>query len=282
MYLSVQKVIGNKKYQGSAKGIVQTEMSWGYDGKSYIHYGWKNTEERFERENIIYRFVVKKSYRENGKVKQLQFFLGRLDWWAMDSPGDYFIDFLSDKKISKIKAIFNPSEDELQQLQDKICAEIDECTRIYESIYKKSEECKVVAVYQKRLDKWNQAKKDFGKKYGDYSEKDFDAIYNIDLKLMNKELLEDYKSAKKYSERSEKSRYSDYSSSNYSYSGSSSGTDYSSYFKTSSSNYSDEEKQALKKFYKKLAMEFHPDRNIDTDTTKEMQLLNKLKEEWNL
>lgn len=36
----------------------------------------------------------------------------------------------------------------------------------------------------------------------------------------------------------------------------------------------------LKQFYKALPMKFHPDMNMGEDTTKQMQLLNKLKEDW--
>ena len=43
-----------------------------------------------------------------------------------------------------------------------------------------------------------------------------------------------------------------------------------------------EEKGYLKRFYKSLAAKFHPDANPNSDTTKEMQFLNKLKDEWGI
>lgn len=47
-------------------------------------------------------------------------------------------------------------------------------------------------------------------------------------------------------------------------------------------NVSGEEKKLLKKIYKKMAMEFHPDRNIDKqeEAQEAMILINKLKEQW--
>ena len=36
----------------------------------------------------------------------------------------------------------------------------------------------------------------------------------------------------------------------------------------------------VKKAYRKLAKQYHPDLNPGKDTTAEMQLLNKLKEAW--
>ena len=45
---------------------------------------------------------------------------------------------------------------------------------------------------------------------------------------------------------------------------------------------STDEKESLKKFYRVLSKHFHPDKNPDADTTVEMQLVNKLKDEWGL
>ena len=45
----------------------------------------------------------------------------------------------------------------------------------------------------------------------------------------------------------------------------------------SSSNYTDKEKEYLKKFYRALAAKFHPDVIGDNEP---MQFLNKLKEQW--
>ena len=71
--------------------------------------------------------------------------------------------------------------------------------------------------------------------------------------------------------------YKTYSS--YSYS---SGSTYSrggngSYQALGSSTYSENDKASLKRFYKALAMKFHPDIG---GTEEEMKLLNKLKDEW--
>lgn len=42
------------------------------------------------------------------------------------------------------------------------------------------------------------------------------------------------------------------------------------------------EYETLKQFYRTLSKKFHPDANPDTDTSKQMQLLNKLKGKWGL
>lgn len=54
----------------------------------------------------------------------------------------------------------------------------------------------------------------------------------------------------------------------------------SSYAGIFSSNYTGEEKEILKQFYRTLSKKFHPDANPDMDTSKQMQLLNRLKSDW--
>ena len=50
-----------------------------------------------------------------------------------------------------------------------------------------------------------------------------------------------------------------------------------SYSDYGASNYSEEEKDMLKQFYRVLSKKYHPDANPNTDTSKQMQLLNQLK-----
>lgn len=40
------------------------------------------------------------------------------------------------------------------------------------------------------------------------------------------------------------------------------------------------EKETLKQFYRVLSKKFHPDENPDIDTSKQMTILNRLKDEW--
>ena len=45
-------------------------------------------------------------------------------------------------------------------------------------------------------------------------------------------------------------------------------------------DYDESEKKMLRKFYMALSQKFHPDSNPNADTTKEMQFLNRLREDW--
>lgn len=44
----------------------------------------------------------------------------------------------------------------------------------------------------------------------------------------------------------------------------------------------EKETDMLEEFYKKLSKIYHPDLNPGTDTTAQMQLLNRLKESWKI
>ena len=45
----------------------------------------------------------------------------------------------------------------------------------------------------------------------------------------------------------------------------------------------DSEKKLLKKLYKRMAMQYHPDRNTNNKESAEMMvLINKLKEQWGI
>ena len=87
--------------------------------------------------------------------------------------------------------------------------------------------------------------------------------------LRNKEYLEKLKTqhrAKRRYQESRRSTYEQYSSGGYSI--------------PAVCTYSEDETAILKQFYRALAKQFHPDVNHDRDTTRELQLLNRLKEQW--
>ena len=119
----------------------------------------------------------------------------------------------------------------------------------------------------------------FIQKYG-LSDDEYDRIYDVFGTLHNPERLErmkaDHEFRKKYERKSWEQSRSYYESfySNYGgYSGSS-------YCGSSASNYSEDDKTMLKKFYRTLSKAFHPDSNPDKDTSKEMKMLNRLKSDW--
>lgn len=88
---------------------------------------------------------------------------------------------------------------------------------------------------------------------------DYDRCYDVFGVLRNKEYLAEVKARK----QAERERWR-------------------SYQESWRSTYSGEEKAVLKEFYRKLSKLYHPDLNPDKDTTAQMRVLNKLKEQWDV
>ena len=86
----------------------------------------------------------------------------------------------------------------------------------------------------------------------------------MDEQYLNR-IIQQYEAARSYRE-SQRSSYREYR--------------YSSYSVPSSSTYSDDDRAVLKKFYRELSKIYHPDLNPGVDTTAQMQVLNRLKEQW--
>lgn len=149
----------------------------------------------------------------------------------------------------------------LEPLIDKIAQE-----------YHNTEEYKIYQENLNIIEIYNKAKNEFDKIYGAGT---YECCYDVFGELRNEEELIkiklEYKENKKQEEEYRKQYYENYYNSK------------SSYQNISYSNYNEEDKKFLKKFYKKLAFEFHPDRNDNnSESTKAMKVINKLKDEWNV
>ena len=273
MYVSVQKIFGKSKVYGYPKDVVTTQTDLG----TTTRYGWEYTEEKFERDNYSYKITVKESFRQNGRVRQKQVVMGTFHWFDFIDhyvyPDDWF--------YAKLEEIFpNKTQDQI----NTVCDEIDKKVGIIErEEYDKWHSTKEYKVHNKHLNmirKYESKKVVFDELYG---EDIFEQIYDIHLKVMNQDLYEELpkiRAEKKKSDeekrayerrsREEQQRqwddfYRQYSSSSYSIG--------------LSGNYTDNEKEYLKKFYKVLSMKFHPDVIKDNEP---MQFLNKLKEQWGI
>lgn len=155
-------------------------------------------------------------------------------------------------------------EEKLDALSEKVNGEFEQ-----------TEEYKVKAKYDSIIRKYQIDRHKFVEEY-EVGEQECDKCYDVFGALRNpaylKNIKSEYKTRKAYEERS-RSNQQDYYSNYKSYTGGSSeGT-------TLRGNYSDKEKGYLKKFYRLLASKYHPDVTGETEI---MQLINKLKEEWNV
>ncbi len=272
MYVAVQKIYGKSKVYGYAKDVVTTILNI----DTTVRYGWRYSEEKFERENYSYKIVVKESYRENGKVKQKQAVMGTYHWFDfLDHyvyPDDWFYD--------KLEEIFS---DKTQEQINAVCDEIDRKVEVIEreesDKWHSSKEYKVHNKHLNLIRKYESKKVAFDELYG----KDiFEQIYDIHLKVKNQELYEQLpkiraekkkadEAKREYERRSREEQQKQWEKY---FKGFGDG----SYSIGSSSNYTDKEKEYLKKFYRALAAKFHPD--VLGGDNEPMLLVNKLKEQW--
>ena len=272
MYVAIQKIYGKSKVYGYSKDVVTVKYNLG----TTTRYGWEYSEEKFERENYSYKITVKESYRENGKVKQKQVVMGTFHWFDFIDHYVYGDEYFDDKLID----MFPDRQKEIDAIYDEIDRKINIIEREECDKWHSSKEYKVHNKHLNMIRKYESKKVVFDELYG---EDIFEQVYDIHLKVMNQELYEQLpqirtKKKKADEEKREYERkcheekqkqwdnfYKQYTSGSYSIS--------------SSSNYTDEEKEYLKKFYKVLAMKFHPDVIEDN---KPMQFLNRLKETWGI
>ena len=275
MFVVIQEIqLKKPNKNGAYKEYEVNTISFTIGGVTKTSYSYyqKIDAGRFERPHKeAFKISLHQSFRENGKVKKKQCVLATIGYYVLAEDWGLY-DYV-ESGLTRAGTIFG-SPDELYELVEEKITPLRE--RIQKEFHK-SEEYKTVITRKKVLDKYQKFKAAFAKKYN-VDAMEYDYCFDVLGNVMNQEYLDEIiKNAEAYRSNSS---YSNSSSGNYSKSSES--YDYSSYFKSKSSTYTDEEKQMLKKFFKTLSIKFHPDMNLDTDTTKEMQLLNKLNEEWNL
>lgn len=274
MYVSVQKIFGKSKVYGYPKDVVTTQTDLG----TTTRYGWEYSEEKFERENYSYKITVKESFRQNGRVKQKQVVMGTFHWFDFIDhyvyPDDWF--------YVKLEEIFpNRTQDQINTVCDVIDKKVSIIEREECDKWHGSKEYKVHNKHLNMIRKYESKKVVFDELYG---EDIFEQIYDIHLKVMNQDLYEELpkiraekkktdEEKREYERRSREERqkqwddfYKKYTSGSYSI-----GSD---------SNYTDNEREYLKRFYRVLATKFHPD--VLEGDNEPMQFLNKLKEQWGI
>ena len=273
MYVSVQKIYGKSKIYGYAKDVVTTTINTG----TTIIYGWQYSSEKFERENYSYKIVVKESYREGRKVKQKQVVMGTFHWFEFI---DHYVygDEIFDEKLADV---FADKPDEVENIYKDIDKKIEEIQSIESKKWMTSKEYKVHSKHLEMIRKYELKKTAYDEIYGKGI---FEQIYDIHLKIMNQELYEQLPKIRTEKKRAdeEKQEYERRSREEKQ-------KQWEKYFKGFGdgsyqtglcSNYTDKEKEYLKKFYKALAAKFHPD--VLGGDNGPMQLVNKLKEQWGI
>lgn len=239
-------------------------------------YAWHYySEERFERPIMkAYRISIHESYREDGKVKKKQFYICTADYYEL-ADGYFTLYDWGGQRIEKAADALKIDPDEIYDIiQEKLKTLIDSI----QDEFSQTEEFKTHAEHEEITTIYAAKKVKFNEKY-QTSNREYDECYDVYGNLWNperlKEIKEELKAKKEYERQSyEQSRgYYDDFFRNYGKSGGS-------YIGSSCGNYTEEEQDALHKFYRVLSKKFHPDSNPDVDTSEEMKLLNKLKQDW--
>lgn len=273
MYVSVQKIYGKSKVYGYAKNVVTTTINTG----TTILYGWQYSSEKFERENYSYKIVVKESYRERGKVKQKQVVMGTFHWFDFI---DHYVygDEIFDEKLADV---FADKSDEVENIYDEINKKIEKIQSVESKKWIVSKEYKIHNKHLEMIRKYESKKTAYDEIYGKGI---FEQIYDIHLKVMNQDLYEQLPKI-----RAEKKKLDEAKQEYERRSREEQQKQWEKYFKGFGdgsysiglcSNYTNKEKEYLNKFYKALAVKFHPD--VLNGDNEPMQLVNKLKAEWGI
>jgi hypothetical protein len=284
MYCVIQKVLNKKpnKY-GSYKSLEISSTTLIYEDSKETKYYYTYGGERFERPiRDAYKISIHKSYRENGHVKKKQWVICTVGYYDLiDSFIDEIIVSSFEKKLAQMEVdgeyLWNLIQEKLQPLRNAVKEEFENTVE-YKTT-KQNEE--IIRLY-------TETKKEFENKYGKDT---YDYCFDVFGLLRNEEYLKHlqtvYKTRQQYTRNSgyysnsygnyagsDNSSYYDANYSNYSY------EDFSSYFTPKRSTYTEAEKQNLKKMYKVLALQFHPDRAEGNEDV--MKLINRVKEEWGI
>ena len=224
---------------------------------------------KFERPiKKAYKVSIHKSYRENGKVKKKQWVIGTMGYYDIATNCYWIGDYIKSSKLERILNEMEISEEELWELIDK---KLNPLIDRIQKEYQETEEYKTDKKHSDIIEKYNNDKAEFEKKYGQDS---YDKCYDVFGELRNPNLLEQIKKQyEEYKER-ERSYYENYKSNYSSY------DSYSSYHNNKGSTYNEEDKDKYKKIYKTLAKAYHPD--IAKDDGEMMKLVNQLKDEWGI
>lgn len=282
MYVYIQEIKTKTPVMGSHKRLEVTREERLINGEPKWVYGYKKSEERFERPiKLKYKVMVAHSYRDGDKVKKLSVSLGQFNYY--DLLDGYPFECWGIEKRLKEKGI--PYEGDVESLvYEKVNAIED---RILEEL-KQTEEYRIKEQIKDIELAYLDAKYDFKEQYG---EDCYDFFYDVFGKLREPVLFEIYKQEagkrqaererqrkeqEEYERRSREEAYRRFF-----------GGGYSGYQEQqaqqnvgeSYGNFSPEELELVRGIisagYKKMAIKLHPDRGGDE---KQMKVLNNIKD----
>ncbi len=266
MYCVIQQVMRKKPDPyGEYREIEVYQNEWRITGDDRpCTWSYRYAGGRFERPHLeAYKITLHQSYREGGVVKKRQYTVCTMSYYAICESwwGDCIVgaeNALAEKVGIAPAELYELIETKLGPLRERLEAEFH---RSPEYIAKQEHE-RIIADHM-------TAQNEFCSKY-DVDKDEYNRCFDVFGVLRNNEYLEQikaqHKARKRRYQESKRSTYERHTSGSYSV--------------PTISTYTEEETALLKKFYRSLTKTYHPDLNPDEDTTAEMQLLNRIKEQW--
>lgn len=269
MYCVIQQIMKTKPNPyGEYREIEVYQWSIEGDSRPCI-WAYKYSNERFERPRLeAYKITIHQSYREGGAVKKRQYSICTMSYY------DIVKFSLFDCADSRIQAVAGKLGMAADKLYDLIETKLGPLRERLEADFHQSPEYIAQQEHERIIAAHMVEQNRFCNRY-DVDKDEYNRCYDVFGTLRNKEYLEQLK-AQYQARRASERRYRESWGSTYKQG---SGGSYSI---PSASTYTQDEAAILKQFYRVLAKRFHPDVNHDRDTTKELQLLNRLKEQWGI
>ena len=266
MFCAIRKFKNKKSSRGHSKRI---EIYTSKYEKEPTKYRYTFSHELFERPpRDSYQISIQHSYRDNGKVQKKQWKVATINYYDFIDDYSSWKEYIPQEELNELLFELNLT---LTQLERMINVKLQPLLNEIKADWEQSEEFIVTREINRILEKHKLTKISFEKTWG---ENTYDYIYDVFGKLRNKDYLEWIQNKSK--ERS-KSQYKSYDKHSKTYEEHHKTNRETPPRKKSITGYSDDEKRWLKKFYRSLAKEFHPDISGNNDA---MVLINKLKQDW--
>lgn len=267
MFCVIQQVQLKKPNQyGAYRELVAGRDSWTVNGKPPC-WRYRYTGGRFDRPHLeAYKISIHQSCREGGRVRKKQYSIRTMSYYdiveySLFDCADGAINAVAEQLDIDLPALYGLIESKLAPLRKRL-----------EADFHQSEEYQTRQKHQQTINDYLKARSDFCAQYSvdpDEYDRCFDVFGTLRNEAYLKQVQKQHKARQKAEREARRRRQQFY-------------REYSSYSAVSPSNYTEDETAMLKQFYKVLSKKYHPDLNPGKDTTAEMQLLNRLKQEWGL
>ncbi len=268
MYCVIQEIeLKKQNTSGACRSLEAYKTNWTMNGEDMGSYNYRYTGGTFERPiKKAYKISMHHSYRENGLIKKKQWSICTMSYYDIADGSTWIQDYIILSRWSSLLEDMDITEDEFCSIVYK---KLDPLINQIQEEFKQTAEYKTHQDHRQIINKYLEDKNNFQKTYNSDT---YDNYYDVFGVLRETEKLRVFKKQYEAAQEQKRSYYENFQS-NYN------NFDFGSYFNTKQSNYTDKEKEYLKKIYRSGAKALHPDTTGDNEG---MQFLNKLKEQWGI